>query len=200
MSFVFEHLPSLLQGNFPFEGYDALQDATLVADFRGEVADLHAFVSYRSTKKQLIVSIAGTSTALQGLYDVWGTRRRHPSGKGEVHRGFWSLYKGIRSLIIDGIRKGLAEHDVNELVVTGHSMGGALSYLLLLELVSSNNTVVPTSVCIKLVAFGAPRVGDTSLGNYWQELWREYRNRNGADAFTEYSVKAYNDGLFPHLS
>ncbi|KAJ8081874.1 hypothetical protein PM082_007720 [Marasmius tenuissimus] len=194
ISFVFDHLSSLLHDDFPFEGYDALQDATLVADFHGDVADLHAFAAYRPKNKQLIVSIAGTSTALQGLYDVWGTRRRHPSGKGEVHRGFWSLYTGLRSFILDSIRKGLAEQDVTELVVTGHSMGGAMSYLLLLELLTPND-IVPPSLCIKLAAFGAPRVGDANLGNYWQELCQEYRNSNGVDSFKEYSVKAYNDGV-----
>ncbi|KAL0579010.1 NineTeen Complex (NTC) component [Marasmius crinis-equi] len=194
VAFVFEHLPSLVQDDFPFEGYDALQGAMLLADFHGNVANLHGFVAYRRQPKQLIVSIAGTSNTTQSLYDLWATRHRHPSGKGEVHHGFWSLYKGIRSYILDGIRKGFEEQDIAEMVVTGHSMGGALSYLLLLDLLTPNDIISP-DLRVTLAAFGSPRVGDPSLVKHWQDLCQEYRNRNGDDSFREYSVKAYNDGV-----
>ncbi|KAG7094902.1 hypothetical protein E1B28_005709 [Marasmius oreades] len=195
ISFVLDHLPHLVQNDFPFEGYDALQNAVLVSDFHGDVANLHGFVAYRRHTNQLIVSLSGTSTLLQGLYDVWGNKNRHSSKRGWVHAGFWAIYKGIRPTILDAIRKGIEVHqEVTEIVVTGHSMGGALSHLLLLD-VLSNNDIIPSRVSLKLAVFGVPRVGDINLVNYWRQLCLDYRARNGVDSFQEYSVKAYNDGV-----
>ncbi|KAK7047280.1 hypothetical protein VNI00_006511 [Paramarasmius palmivorus] len=195
ISFILENLASLTVVDFPVEGYDALSESVLISDFRGKAADLHGFVVYRQHTKQLVVSISGTSTALQGLYDVWTSKHTHPSKKGKVHSGFWALYKGIRKFLFDGIRNGAKEHQVDELVVTGHSMGGAMSYLLMLDLLRLNDVVSP-EMPLKLVVFGAPRVGDVQLAQYWAELVQD-RKRNGP--FREYSVKAYNDGLsLPH--
>ncbi|KAF9269434.1 alpha/beta-hydrolase [Marasmius fiardii PR-910] len=196
ISFVLDQLPHLVQNDFPFEGYDALQDADLVSDFHGSVANLHGFIAYRRRTNQLIVSLSGTSTPLQGLYDLRGNKTRHSSKRGMVHAGFWAIYKGIRRSILSGIRQGLEQyHEVSELVVTGHSMGGALSYLLLLDLLPENDTIRPSGVHLKLAVFGAPRVGDIDLVNYWQQVSQDYRARHGADSFREHSVKAYNDGV-----
>ncbi|KAF5368819.1 hypothetical protein D9758_002967 [Tetrapyrgos nigripes] len=202
IEFIFKNLHLLSQTDFPLEGYDALRESVLVSDFAGKVAHLHGYVAFRPRTKQLIVSTSGTRTALQALYDLRTFLHRHPSKRGGVHQGFWKLYKGLRPFILDGLRKGFHEHeDVNELVITGHSMGGALSYLLCLDLLAKTD-VIPNKP-IKLVVFGAPRPGDEKLAKYWQELVDGYRKRNEKDSFfQEYCVKAYNDGVpaLPPLS
>ncbi|KAI3613087.1 putative triacylglycerol lipase [Moniliophthora roreri] len=192
ITFILENLPSLIQADFPVEGYDALQGSILVSDFHGKAANLHGFTVYRRQTKQLVVSISGTSTVIQSLYDVWTSKHVHPSRKGRVHAGFWALYKGIRPFLLDSIREGLDKHEeVNELVVTGHSMGGAMSYLLMFELLQPND-IVSSEMSLKLVVFGAPRVGDTRLAQHWSQLVQSRKQRG---SFHEYSVKAYNDGV-----
>ncbi|KIK56415.1 hypothetical protein GYMLUDRAFT_247918 [Collybiopsis luxurians FD-317 M1] len=119
---------------------------------------------------------------------------------GLAHSGFWQLYKGTRPFILDGLRKGIEQYRsdgaIEELIVTGHSMGGAVSYLLLLDQLLVPNDILPANLRIKLVAFGAPRPGDAHLADYYRELVDEYRKKNGGDsAFSEYLVKAYNDGV-----
>ncbi|KAE9392584.1 alpha/beta-hydrolase [Gymnopus androsaceus JB14] len=193
VDFLFKNLTILMKPDFPLESYDALHGSVLVSEFFGKVAHLHGYVAYRCEKKQLIVAVSGTSTAVQAIQDLRTLWHRHKSGKGLVHSGFWKLYKGIRPFIYEGIRKGLKE-DVGELVITGHSMGGAVSYLLLLDLLVSND-IIPANLPIKLVVFGAPRPGDTKLSKFYQELVAEYRKKNGNAAFSEYFVKAYNDGV-----
>jgi hypothetical protein len=194
IDFIFENIHLLSRTYFPLEGYDALRESVLVSDFTGKVAHLHGYVAFRPRTKQLIVSTSGTKTGLQALYDLRAFMHRHPSKRGSVHQGFWKLYKGLRPFILDGLRKGFHEHaDATELVITGHSMGGAVSYLLCLDLLSKTE-VIP-NIPVKLVVFGAPRPGDEKLVKYWQELVEGYRKKNENESFfQEYCVKAYNDG------
>lgn len=192
VDFLLNNLATLRKPDFPLEGYDALDGSVLVSEFFGRVAHLHGYVAYRGEKKQLVVAISGTSTAIQAVQDIRTLWHRHKSGRGIVHSGFWKLYKGIRPFIMEGIRRGLKQ-DVAELVLTGHSMGGAVCYLLLLDLLVSND-LMPARLPIKVAIFGAPRPGDAKLSKYYQEMVAEYRKKNGDAAFSEYLVKAYNDG------
>ncbi|KAJ7468086.1 Alpha/Beta hydrolase protein [Mycena latifolia] len=193
--FIFENLPTLLEPSFPLEGYQSLRDAVLVSAFIGSTAHLPGYVAYRSETKQLVVAFSGTASAMQAFYDVRALKHRHPSRRGRVHSGFWKLYKGIKALALEGIRKGLAEHDVREFVITGHSMGAAVSQLLLLDILRDENLISTGSIPLKLVVFGAPRCGTKSLVKYWQELLDKRRKKYGDDSVAEYSVKTYNDGV-----
>lgn len=192
---MFENLHLLTQVDFPLEGYDALLGATLVADFFGTVAHLHVFLAYRPQTKQLIVSISGTATLPQALQDLKAMKHTLSSGRGAVHAGFWGVYKGIKSQTLEGIQKGLRDHAVDELVITGHSMGGAVSIFLTLDLLAGE-IPLPQGLNIKLVAYGTPRPGDQKLSKSWQAQVQAYRNKNGESSFKEFSIKAYNDGLF----
>ncbi|CAA7264420.1 unnamed protein product [Cyclocybe aegerita] len=191
---LLEHYETLSQPGYPLENYDAVRDAILIDAFRGTSADLPAYVAYRPDTSQLIVSISGTSSVKHALQDLRAIRRTHPSGKGAVHSGFWVLYQGIKTELMIGIRKGLAEHPATELILTGHSMGGSISYLLCLDLLTSDDILRP-NLKLKIAAFGAPRTGDAALVTFFRELVGSFRQRFGGDAFKEYSVKGYNDGV-----
>ncbi|KAJ6582923.1 Alpha/Beta hydrolase protein [Mycena vulgaris] len=193
--FIFENLTALLEPSFPLEGYHSLRDALLVSAFIGNTANLPGYVAYRSQTRQLIVAFSGTASAMQAFYDVRALKHRHPSRRGRVHSGFWKLYKGIKSLALEGIRKGLAEHEVEEFVITGHSMGGTVAQLLLLDILRDENLVSIGSIPLKLVVFGAPRSGTKNLVKYWKELLDIRRAKYGDASITEYSVKTYNDGV-----
>ncbi|KAJ7143817.1 Alpha/Beta hydrolase protein [Mycena epipterygia] len=192
---IFDNLTTLLEPGFPLEGYHSLHESVLVSSFIGETADLPGHVAYRSQTKQLIVAFSGTASALQALYDVRAVKHRHPSRRGRVHSGFWKLYKGVKQFALDGIRKGLVEHNVAELVITGHSMGGAVSQLLLLDILRHEKLVSIGSIPLKLVVFGAPRSGTKNLVKYWKELLDKRRKKYGEASISEYSVKTYNDGV-----
>lgn len=193
--FIFANLAWMLEEDFPLEGYYALRESILVSSIRGKVANLGAFVAYRPTTKQLVVSISGTANIKQAFQDVRTTKRKHPVGQGcSVHVGFWKMYNGIKSEVISALKKGLREHEVLELVLTGHSMGGALSHLLAVDLLAPGCLDVPHGLIIKLVIFGAPRSGNPKLSQFWVDLLKDYRSKHGEDSFKEYSVKAYKDG------
>jgi hypothetical protein len=196
VDFLFDNIDTLLRPDFLLEGYTALRGAVLVSHFKGSIADLPAYVVYRPSTKQLIVGISGTTSMKHAYHDLRTTKARHPSGRGLVHSGFWSLYQGIKPTVLDAIATGLKEHDVEEVAITGHSMGGSVSYLLAIDLLSTgsvNDTALPPSFTVAV--FGAPRTGNSALVDHWCELVDAFRKEHGQNTFKEYSVKAYNDGL-----
>ena len=193
--FIFQNLTTLLNADFPLEGYDALQGSILVSSFRGAVAHLPVYIVYRPSTRQLVVAISGTSSFNHTIHDLRAMKHPHPSGRGTVHTGFWCLYQGIKASTLDAIRTGLREHDVSELVITGHSMGGALSYLLTLDLLIDDNVLSP-DVALTIAVFGTPRSGNSDLVKFWREVTDAHRKKNGEASIREHSVKAYNDGDF----
>ncbi|KAF7310350.1 Triacylglycerol lipase [Mycena chlorophos] len=194
---VFKHLHVLLEPEFPLEGYPAegLLNTSVVCSFVGRTADLPGFVAYRSDCRQLVVAISGTNvdSAVQALYDIRTLPHRHPSGRGKVHTGFWRLYKGIRDAALKGLKQGLRDFDVAEVVLCGHSMGSAVSQLLVLDLLRDDSLI--GSVPMRFVGFGGPRVGTKGLVNLWRELVAKRRRRHGEHSFEEYAVKMHRDGV-----
>lgn len=204
IEFLFQNVTTLTKPGFPLEGYDFLQDSVLVSSVKGLLGNLPAYVVYRPLKKQLVVAICGTSSLQVVFHDLRALRCSHPSSKGSVHSGFWDLYTGIKSLMLDAVRTGYQEHDVEELVITGHSMGGVISYLFCMDILSSDGnesfSFLPPNIRIKIAVFGVPRSGDANLVRYWRELVAKYHDLHGRDSLVEYSVKAFNDGGDSSLS
>ena len=187
------HLDTLQQPRYPLESYHALEETTLIHSFRGTCANLPVYVAFRTHQRQLVVGTAGTTCFKQALQDLRVIRIRHPSKRGYVHAGFWDLYQGVRDQALQAIEKGLSGHEVSEVVLTGHSMGGSVSYLLCLDLLSGD--LLPRhKPKLKVVTFGAPRTGEADLVKYFRDLVDSYRQTHGPDAFTELAVKGYNDG------
>jgi predicted lipase len=177
------------------ETYDALDGTVLVDSFHGSFSGLLVLVAYRPLLGQLVVAVSGTSSIKQALQDLRIFRCSHPSGRGTVHTGFWTIYKDIKAQTITAIQKGVADHMVREIVLTGHSMGGSIAYLLCLDLFSDHQKwLKDLNINIKVVTFGVPRTGDAALVDYFQELSLSYQKVQGQDGFKEYAVKGYNDG------
>ena len=193
---LFDNLELLLQPKYPFEGFNALRDAILVSSFRGTgVAGAFGVVMYRPGTKQLVVGFAGTANLWHTLYDLHAIKRRHPLGDGYIHSGFYAMYEGCKSQVFDYIKKGLATHDVEQLAVVGHSMGGALSYLLAMDILAGS-CPLPPGTTVTVATFGCPRLGDAALSEFWQQLVTKYQAANGEASVKDYGVRGLNDGIY----
>ncbi|KAF7306290.1 Triacylglycerol lipase [Mycena indigotica] len=195
---AFQNLPVLVEPGLPLEGYRALLPARLLNSFVGTTAHLPGFVAYREDTGQLIVAISGTNvdSALQALYNIHALRHPHPSKRGKIHSGFWKLYKGIRTPCLAGLRDALTELNgrISEVVITGHSMGSAISQLLVLDILHDESLLPLGNAPLHFVGFGGPRVGTEGLVNFWSELVGKRQKQHGNKSFAEFAVKMHNDG------
>ncbi|KAF9568263.1 alpha/beta-hydrolase [Agrocybe pediades] len=187
IKFLIQNFSQLSKPGYPLEHYDALNNTLLVDSFFGSCADVPVYIAYRPSTRQLVVAISGTSSTKQALHDLRALKTLHPSSRGSVHTGFWALFQGIKERTLNSIRQGIKVHSPVELVLTGHSMGGSLAYLLCMELLT-DDVYLRTSIPLALAVFGAPRTGDEKLVTYFHELVQ-------GRPFKEYSVKGYNDGV-----
>lgn len=191
IAFLLKNYETLAQLHYPLQNYDAFSNCILVDSFRGTFANLPAFIVFRPTSKQLVVSICGTASLKHAFQDLRLMKSDHPSGHGRVHTGFLALYLGLKETLLTGIYKGITEHSPTELVLTGHSMGAAISYLFCMDLLGGS---IPLNLKLCIASFGTPRCGDSHLVHYFQTLVHSFQSKLGPESFTEYSVKGYNDG------
>jgi len=195
VQFLIENYSTLSQPHYPLEKYDTLRDCLFVDAFCGTCADLPAFIVFQPVSRRLVVSIAGSTSITHMLHNVRCYRTAHPSGRGQVHSGFLRLYEGIKNPLFDGIRQGVEKYSPTELILTGHSMGASIVYLFIIELLAQDDPILPR-VKLSSCIFGSPRVGDSDLVDHFLTLVRSFRERFGQDAFREYSIKGYNDGVY----
>ncbi|KIW20759.1 hypothetical protein PV08_01337 [Exophiala spinifera] len=76
-----------------------------------------------------------------------------------VHAGFMTSWRNTRCTIVPHVEKALEEHAGYELVLVGHSLGGAVAALAALEFQARGWTPHVTT-------FGEPRIGNLALNQF----------------------------------
>jgi hypothetical protein len=94
-----------------------------------------------------VLSFRGSEVTSDWLHDFTFLKSSY-RGMGQVHIGFSETYEGVRTRVMDRLDKD------KTLVITGHSLGGAVATLAALDLKGQGYKVH------SLYAFGCPRVGD----------------------------------------
>ncbi|MHA2101578.1 MAG: lipase family protein [Candidatus Kariarchaeaceae archaeon] len=88
-----------------------------------------------------------------------------------AHHGFFGDYKSVRNRIHDIIkRKYTMENVPDKIVITGHSLGGALAILCALDLVEnfgSKGAGLITDDSFVMYSYGTPRVGNKAFTKYY---------------------------------
>ena len=101
-----------------------------------------------------------------------------------VHKGFFETYQSILQQLTPLIVKGV--ENVSRVIFTGHSLGGALASLAMVDFVRQG--IVPSDF-VQLITFGSPRVGNLEWSKYFQSLFEPYQ-----------SIRVVNQrDIVPHL-
>lgn len=102
-----------------------------------------------------------------------------PSSSGALmHRGFVAAYFAVREQIHDYIKN----HPVSSVVVTGHSLGGALAKLCAVDIQYNFSK----QVSIEAFTYGAPKVGNDGFrDSYNERVPNSYRVVHGMDIVPE---------------
>merc|ERR1712032_344953 len=118
------------------------------------------FTAHRGST--LVVAFKGTDDAGDGMADLNFIPNKFTvesrDGRKESfwgHRGFIQYYEGIREKVIAAVEQtgSSVPQDVHELLVTGHSLGGAMATLCAVDL-----AVRYPDMKVSLYTYGSPRV------------------------------------------
>ncbi|KAJ7623871.1 alpha/beta-hydrolase [Mycena polygramma] len=136
---------------------------TLVQSFA--TGDGHGFIARDDTRKEIVVSFRGSfsledvATDLDVFLTPFVSLGVHKPFN--VHSGFLAAYNDVAEVILTTVKAQLAKFPKYNVVITGHSLGGALASLC----ASSLKPMLP-GVAMKLYTFGQPRTGDAQFAAF----------------------------------
>ncbi|KAF8180713.1 Alpha/Beta hydrolase protein [Mycena galopus ATCC 62051] len=152
-------------------------DTQIALTIGDDAATPDAYVAYSSSRNQIIVGHEGTDpsqilsvendlqfapTPLLTILNVAGT----PPGV-EVHNGFQTAWVQTSTPILDAVQQIQAQVPTASVLVTGHSLGAAVSLLDAIFLKQQ----LPSNTSIQVVGFGRPRVGNPAFADWVDSMF-----------------------------
>jgi len=136
----------------------------------------------------IVVSFRGSETLLDYLLDINVQRAAPYPGCDDcrAHSGFLDAWRALNASVGSAVLAAVADDPGANLILTGHSLGGALALLAALDL-HLVRRIAPTAV----YTFGAPRVGNPALARF-------YAARAAAGQWASWRVVHRHD-VVPHL-
>lgn len=132
-----------------------------------------------------IFSFRGTDSLMDTVEDLFANQDRFRpfrpttkyTGNGLVAAGFWSVYSActnssvsMQAQVFSLLQQFQAsEHPISELMITGHSLGAALSELFTLDVALSSFASIPTVS----YNFACPRLGDDVFADLYNSQPRQ---------------------------
>ena len=157
-----------------YEGYD------YAAGFNRNIAALY----YSKILNIAIISFSGTMYLTEWANDFDFSQTNPNSITGDnnilVHEKDYIMYNTFRNNFLSTIKK--IKNDTTTLVVTGHSLGGALATICFLDVISNN--IIPVGFRT-LYTFGAPRVGNIAFADIINKEKAQFRVVNTEDIITD---------------
>jgi len=172
-------------------GYNFLE--TVYGDDLATDADPHlgdvvtfGFLAVSPATKELVAVIRGTDTLLEWLHDAAYLMVPSPiaGSHGLTEDGFTAVYRSLRigpgkgaAAAKDSIQSYLDARTAASVTVTGHSLGGALTTLLTLDVGLNTSCRTPTTY-----TYASPRTGDHAFaGCFNAAIASSYRIANRQD-------------------
>jgi len=140
------------------------------------------FVGYWPAQSSVVVAHQGTNPKhiLAVRTDI-ELNRIHPDNTlfpgiptVEVHEGFANEHKKTANRILAAVRKLMAEHLSTNVILIGHSLGGALAELDSLFMKLN----LPAGTTVEGVTFGTPRVGNRAWATFFNSQVSNFTRMN----------------------
>lgn len=162
-------------GNFATRAYN--QEAAgfvFTNQFDGKL-DTLGFMGYNPNDQSIYISYRGSQDIENWVSNVDILKHKCPSEWGidkcEVHAGFYAAENSVIDSIWANVQQLTQKYPSYRVVVTGHSLGGALATLTAVDLVSKG---VEASK-MELWNFGSPRVGNEEFAQGVSERFSIHR-------------------------
>ncbi|CAH9091548.1 unnamed protein product [Cuscuta epithymum] len=133
---------------------------------------LQAFVGVAEDLNAIVVAFRGTQeNSIQNWVEdlYWKQLDINYPGMDDamVHHGFYYAYHNtsLRPGVLNAVKVAKELHGDYQIMVTGHSMGGAIAAFCGLDL-----TVNYGADNVQVMTFGQPRIGNTAFASYYSQL------------------------------
>jgi len=139
---------------------------TLVRSFSNVLTHAHGFVVRDDRRREIVVAFRGSHEFADMVTDgnlvliPLVSRGIDKNNTALVHAGFLISYNSVRAVVVHVVRDQLLAYPNYAVVITGHSLGGALASIAALS-VKSNIS----SAAVRLFTYGQPRTGDTAYAD-----------------------------------
>lgn len=118
------------------------------------------FIGVMEDQQSIYVVFRGSTSTRDWINNIDTILTPYPNcSKFEVHAGFYHAEQSIQQAMVEEVRALRQQNPQYKVVVTGHSLGGALSTLAALTLTSLNTSIT-------LINFGSPRVGNRDFAEF----------------------------------
>ncbi|KAG7398544.1 hypothetical protein PHYBOEH_010908 [Phytophthora boehmeriae] len=158
-----------------------LENVQVVEDAKDNFQGL---VGYSPSYQAIVIAFRGSMDVTNWLDNLTFLKRRaYPEFPGVmVHMGFYWAWKSVSDQVLTILKKLQILHPHAKLLVSGHSLGGAVAAICAFELEFVEKMTVQA-----LYTFGKPRVGNINFSGYLHNATMEV-----------YRLTHFND-VVPHL-
>jgi predicted lipase len=119
-------------------------------------------VGYNKQYNTLFAGFRGSSN-IQNWLDNLQVKKITPYDDAiSVEDGFYKIYNALKNDLYLALNQSISEYGTNDVLFTGHSLGGAIATLFAFDICYYN---LPYQV-YSLITFGSPRVGNDAFSSY----------------------------------
>ncbi|KAL2132308.1 hypothetical protein VTI74DRAFT_3944 [Chaetomium olivicolor] len=135
----------------------ASHNASVVASFTGTILDMRGFVGVDHADHNIVVSFRGSTSVRNWIADIIFVQVPCDlTAVCLVHTGFFASWAEISSRVIAAVRTAKAANPSYQVIVTGHSLGGAVGTL-------AAAYIRKAGFAADLYTYGSPRVGNAAF-------------------------------------
>lgn len=135
--------------------------------------DLQGYIGILPSTKTIYVVFRGTSSIRNWIDDMeilkvpYSTWNGNIIANGNIHKGFYESTLQLRNKTIDVVSELQKKYNYNDIFLTGHSYGAAVSQIMAMELEAIN-------IKTKVYNYGQPRVGDATYAEFVNSIIKNY--------------------------
>ena len=131
--------------------------------FSNAVSGIQGYTGFSKGLNAVIVAFRGSNNIQNWILNIGTTKSTYSlCSNCAVHTGFNSGYNAVAAAVRSAVQNLKAKYRNTRLIVTGHSLGGALAILCTADLKNFFGTVDLT------YTFGQPRVGNDAFSSWYQ--------------------------------